>query len=80
MRLNISIYNSLVTAPQLEDAVRALSDAELRSVRGFLARGEIESWPTELVHGVCIIESSERFMNQRQETETEDLRYKEVAQ
>ena len=62
MRLSISIYNSLVAAPQLEDAVRALSDAELRSVRGFLARGEIESWPAELVHGVCMLEGSERFM------------------
>lgn len=62
MRPNIVIYNSLVDAPQLEDAVRSLSDAELRSVRGALSRGDINSWPADLVHGVCIMEGSERFM------------------
>jgi len=62
MRANIIIYNSLVDAPKLEDAVRSLSDEELRSVRGALARGDINSWPAELVHGVCMAEGCERFM------------------
>lgn len=73
MRPIIVIYNSLVDAPQLEDAVRSLSDEELRSLRGALARGDISSWPADLVHGVCIVEASERFMKVTSE-QYEDLR------
>ncbi len=76
MRANIIIYNSLVDAPQLEDAVRSLSDEELRNVRGALARGDFNSWPADLVHGVCIVESSERFMLQETRDQKPEARDK----
>lgn len=64
MKSNEEIYQSLVMASSLESAVAALSDQELRNVRGALNRNEFESWPAELVHGVCLVEGCERFMNQ----------------
>ena len=63
----IGIYQQLLGAPNLEKAVAALTDAELREVRGELGRGEHENWPAELVHGVCMLESGERFMNNNEE-------------
>ena len=64
MKLPQEIFQALMEAPSLEKAVAALSDKDLRSVRGALAQGDICSWPADLVHGCCIVEGSERFMNQ----------------
>jgi hypothetical protein len=58
----IGIYQQLIGAPNLEKAVAALTDDELREVRGQLGRGEHENWPAALVHGVCMVECAERFM------------------
>jgi hypothetical protein len=63
MRSNRGIYDSLVKAGDLKGAVDALSDHELRQVRGALARGDYDEWPGERVHGVCILVACERFMN-----------------
>ncbi len=66
MRSNDSIFVAILEADKLEAAVQALSDAELRSLRGALARGEYGGWSADVVHGVCIVEGCERFMNQLQ--------------
>lgn len=64
MRSNDSIFTAILETDKLEAAVQALTDAELRNLRGALARGEFSGWPAEVVHGVCIAEGCERFMNQ----------------
>ena len=59
-----ALYHALLEAADLCEAVRGMDDEDLRCVRGFLARGEVMGWPAERVHGLCIIEGCERFMNQ----------------
>lgn len=62
MRPSAAIYDELVKAGDLVEAVKGLDDHELRQVRGALARGDFPSWPAERVHGVCILVACERFM------------------
>lgn len=64
MRTPHDIFNAIIQADKLEAAVQELSDAELRTLRGALARGEISSWSAGLLHGVCIVEGCERFMSE----------------
>lgn len=54
-------YSELLASPDLEKAVRALSDFDLVTVRGWLAQGERCGWPAERVQGVCIIEGCRRY-------------------
>lgn len=55
------IYKELLASPDLERAVKGLSDFDLRAVRGWLARGEAKGWVAERVHGLCIVVGCERF-------------------
>lgn len=56
-----NIFNTLLKAENLEARVKELSDADLRTVRGALARSEFAHWSADLIHGVCILEGSRRF-------------------
>jgi hypothetical protein len=62
MRTSPAIYDDLVKSGDLVESVKALSDDELRQLRGALARGDFASWPADRVHGVCILEACDRFM------------------
>jgi hypothetical protein len=63
MRGSGEILGDLFMAADLELAVRALSDADLREVRGALARGDFQKWNLQRVHGMCILEGCRRFEN-----------------
>lgn len=55
------LYDALKNARDLEASVKVMSDMDLRTLRGGLARGEFQDWPASMVHGVCILEGCRRF-------------------
>ncbi len=54
-------YGELLYPPDLADAVRELTDADLCLVLERLQSGEEKGWPARRVLGVCIIEAERRF-------------------
>lgn len=54
-------YNELLASPDLEKAVKGLSDFHLFEVRAWLADGHRSGWVAERVHGVCILQATARW-------------------
>lgn len=54
-------YNELLASPDLEKAVKGLSDFDLFAVRAWLAEGNRSGWVAERVHGLCILDACGRW-------------------
>jgi hypothetical protein len=56
------LYASLTLAADLEQAVRVLTSRSLRELNGWLAREGCMNGVPALIHGLILLEASERFM------------------
>lgn len=54
-------YNELLYSPDLVEAVKGLTDADLCAALEHLQAGCEKGWPAQRVQGVCILDASRRF-------------------
>lgn len=71
-----AIYEELLCAPVLSKAVSLLADDALRSLQCSLARGDIHTWPAELIHGQVMVECCDRFCRETQEKAMNTIGFK----